>query len=63
MFVFAALFAVSFKAFAIAVSAALVGGGALGFLFGGKVEAAAQAEAKAVVSKASAAIDSASKKL
>lgn len=43
------------KGYAIAIGAGLVGGGALGFLYGAKVQTAAQAE----ISKASSAIGSA----
>lgn len=50
MFEFAILF--SLKSYAIVIAASAVGGGVLGFLFGNKVEAKAQAE----VAKASSAV-------
>jgi len=45
---FELLILASFKGYAIAVAAGVLGGGALGFLYGGKVEAAAQAKAAGV---------------
>jgi hypothetical protein len=53
----------SLKSYAIVGALALVVGGALGYLFGGKVETAAQADIAKAEGAVSAAAQSAAKKL